>query len=342
MKILLIGGTGLISCAITRLLVERQDEVVLYNRGVSDQSDRQPPPGVPVILGDRMNYPAFEQQMAEAGHFDCVIDMVNYLPADAESAVRAFRGRVGHYIFCSTVDVYRKPATRYPYTEAETYGGLNAYSSNKVTCEQILWEAHHPTDFPLTIIRPAYTYGEGRGPVHTFGFKTTHLDRIRKGKPIVVHGDGSSLWVACHRDDVARAFVTAIGKPVTIGKAYHTTGEEWLTWDQYHQTIAATIGAPAPTLVHIPTDLLGQVAPKQAAIAVENFQFNNIFDNRAAHADLDFRYTIPWSAGIQRIVAWLDQHQRIENSDQDSFEDQLIAAWQRFGQTMATELHDVS
>ncbi|MCX6050003.1 MAG: NAD-dependent epimerase/dehydratase family protein, partial [Chloroflexi bacterium] len=119
MKILLIGGTGLISCEITRLLVERNEEVVLYNRGVSDQSDRQPPPVVQVIQGDRMNYPAFEKQMAEAGHIDCVIDMVNYLPTDAESAVRAFRGRVGHYIFCSTVDVYRKPATRYPYTEAE-------------------------------------------------------------------------------------------------------------------------------------------------------------------------------------------------------------------------------
>src|SRR5215216_797204 len=103
MKILVIGGTGLISCAITRLLVDRNEEVVLYNRAQSTQSDRQPPPGVQVIQGDRMDYPAFEQQMAAAGHFDCVIDMVNYLPADAESAVRAFRGQVGHYIFCSTV-----------------------------------------------------------------------------------------------------------------------------------------------------------------------------------------------------------------------------------------------
>lgn len=342
MKILIIGGTGLISCSITRLFVERNDQVVLYNRGVSEQSDRQPPLGVQIIQGDRMNYPAFEQQMAEAGHFDCVIDMVNYLPADAESAVRAFRGRVGHFVFCSTVDVYRKPATRYPYTEAEPYGGLNAYSSNKVKCEQILLAAQHPTDFPLTIIRPAYTYGEGRGPIHTLGFKTTYLDRIRKGKPIVVHGDGSSLWVACHRDDVARAFVAAAGKATTMGKAYHTTGEEWLTWNQYHQAVAAAIGAPAPTLVHIPTDLLGQVAPRPAAIAVENFQFNNIFDNTAAHTDLDFRYNIAWAEGVQRMVAWLDKHGGIENSDQVSFEDQLVAAWQRCGHDMTAELQSAS
>ena len=334
MRILIIGGTGLISCAITRFLVERNEQVVLYNRGVSDQADRQPSPGVDIIHGDRMDYVTFERQMAEAGHFDCVIDMVNYLPADAESVVRAFRGRVGHFIFCSTVDVYRKPASHYPYTEVEPYGGLNAYSSNKVQCEQILLAAHHPTLFPVTLIRPAYTYGEGRGPIHTFGGKTTYLDRMRKGKPIVAHGDGSSLWVACHRDDVARAFVTAAGQAHTFGKAYHTTGEEWMTWNQYHETVAAAMGVPKPTLVHIPTDLLGQVAPKRAAIAVENFQFNNIFDNTAAHTDLDFRYTISWHAGVQRMVAWLDQQGRMENSDQDVFEDQLIDAWRRLGHQM--------
>lgn len=334
MKILIIGGTGLISCSITRLLVEQQAEVVLYNRGVSDQADRQPPPGVQIIHGNRMDYAAFEEQIRQAGYFDCVIDMVNYLPADAESVVRALRGRVGHFIFCSTVDVYRKPATRYPYTEAEPYGGLNSYSSNKVKCEQILCAAHHPTDFPLTIIRPAYTYGEGRGPVHTFGGKTTYLDRIRKGKPIVVHGDGSSFWVACHRDDVARAFVEAVGKTPTFGKAYHTAGEEWMTWNQYHQIVAEAIGAPKPTLVHIPTDLLGQVAPKQAAIAVENFQFNNIFDNTAARTDLGFRYTIPWLTGVQRMMTWLDTHGQLENSEQDLFEDQLIDAWRRLGSRM--------
>jgi len=331
MKILIIGGTGLISEPMTHFLLERGDDLTLYNRG---QSQRPTPPGAKTIHGDRMDYRTFEAQMAEAGHFDCVIDMVNYLPGDAESVVRAFRGRVGHFIFCSTVDVYRKPATRYPYTEDDVYGGLNAYSSNKVICEQILLAAYHPTDFPLTIIRPAYTYGEGRGPIHTFGGKTTYLDRIRQGKPIVVHGDGSSLWVACHRDDVARAFVAATGQAHTVGKAYHTTGEEWMTWDIYHQHVAQAMGAPKPSLVHIPTDLLGAVAPKRAAIAVENFQFNNIFDNTAAHTDLNFRYTIPWVEGVRRMVAWLDEQGRIEASDQDGFDDRLISAWQQLGSRM--------
>jgi len=132
MKILIIGGTGLISEPMARFLLERDDDLTLYNRG---QSQRPTPPAAKTIHGNRMDYRAFETQMADAGYFDCVIDMVNYLPGDAESVVRAFRGRVGHFIFCSTVDVYRKPATRYPYTEDDVYGGLNAYSSNKVSCE---------------------------------------------------------------------------------------------------------------------------------------------------------------------------------------------------------------
>jgi nucleoside-diphosphate-sugar epimerase len=332
MKNLIIGGTGLISSSITQFLLARGDDVTFYNRG---RSELYPAPeGVQVIYGDRTDYPTFESQMAEASFFDCVMDMVGYLPADGESVVRAFSGRVGHFIFCSTVDVYRKPATRYPYTEAEEYGGLNAYSTRKVQIERTLRAAHHPTDFPVTIIRPAYTYGEGRGPLHTFGGKTSYLDRIRKGKPVVVHGDGSSFWTACHREDVARAFANAAGEPHTFGKVYHTTGEEWMTWNQYHQRVAAAIGAPAPTLVHIPTDLLGKVAPKRAAITVENFQFNNIFDNRAAHTDLGFRYTIGWEEGVRRMVDWLDAHARIENSDDDPFEDRLIAAWEQTASRM--------
>ena len=342
MRVLIIGGTGLISTAITRELVRRAEQVTVYNRG---RREAAAPAGAALLRGDRTDHAAFEAQMtdhaafeaqmAEAGPFDCVIDMVGYAAGDAESAARAFRGRVGQFIFCSTVDVYRKPATRYPYTEDEPYGGLNTYSRDKVRCEETLRRASEEGAFPLTIIRPAATYGEGRGPVHTFGGRTSYLDRLRKGKPIVVHGDGSSLWVACHRDDVARAFVAAVGNARTYGRAYHVAGEEWLTWDDYHRQVAAALGAPEPRLVHIPTDLLGTVAPRRAAIAVENFQFNNIFDNSAARRDLDFRYTVPWLEGARRMARWLDDHGGIEDSDADDFEDRLIAAWERAGAGMA-------
>lgn len=336
MNILMIGGTGLISSPMTRLLVERGDQLTHYNRGKADLYPA--PPEVRQIQGDRTDYATFEQQMTEAGTFDVVIDMVGYLPEDGESVVRAFRGRTGHFIFCSTVDIYQKPATRYPVTEAEPYGGLNAYSANKIKIEQTLLAAHERGDFPVTIIRPAYTYGEGRGPIHSLGGRTSYLDRIRKGKPIVVHGDGSSFWTACYRDDVARAFVNATGRAHTFGRAYHTPGEEWMTWNLYHQRVAEAMGAPQPELVHIPSDSLAKAAPTRARVVVENFQFNNIFDSSAARADLDFRSTLSWVEGVQRMVSWLDEHKRMENSDDDPLEDRLIAAWRQAGDGLVQAL----
>jgi|UniRef100_A0A7C4KH77 nucleoside-diphosphate-sugar epimerase len=325
MKILIIGGTGLISVSITKDLLDRGEDVTLYNRG---KSTLPLDPRAKVIHGDRTDYPAFEAQMREAGLFDVVIDMVGYLPEDGSGVIRSFSGRVGHFIFCSTVDVYRKPAFRYPYTEGEPYGGLNAYSRNKVILEKMLREAESKGAFPLTIIRPAYTYGESRGPVHPAGGSTTFLDRIMKGKPVIIHGDGSSFWVACHRDDVARAFVAAAGQPRTFGRSYHVTGEEWMTWDIYTQRIAEAVGAPEPKIVHIPTDVLMKIDPQRYAVVGENFQFNNLFDNTAARTDLEFRYTIPWKEGVRRMVAWLEANQRLENSDLDPYEDRLIEWWQ--------------
>jgi nucleoside-diphosphate-sugar epimerase len=286
------------------------------------------PAAAKTLRGDRGQYAAFERQMAEAGTFDCVIDMVGYAPGDGESAVRAFKGRVGQFIFCSTVDVYAKPATRYPYTEAEAYGGLNDYGRNKVIIERTLLEAGARGDFPVTIIRPAYTYGESRGVLYPVGSGGGYLDRIRAGRPIIVHGDGSSLWVACHIDDVARAFVGAIGNSRAFGRCYHTTGEEWMTWDRYHQGVAEALGAPPPTFVHIPTDTLMKIAPGRAASVADNFQFNNIFDNSAARADLGFRYTISWVEGVKRAVGWLEQHHPSPSPAADAgIDDQIIDAW---------------
>ena len=304
MKILIIGGTGLISTGITRLLVEQGEDVTLYNRG----KRKADIPAVKTILGDRKDFAAFEAQMAEAGTFDAVIDMVAFVPDEVESAIRAFRGRTAQYIFCSTVDVYTKPAQRYPVTEdAERNPSPTfPYAFNKAKCERILEAAHARGDFAVTSIRPAWTYGEGGSILHTFGWNSYFLDRLRKGKPVIVPGDGTSFWVACHRDDVARAFVGALGNEAAFGKGYHTTGEEWLTWDAYHHIVADALGAPPPTLVHIPTDLLGKVAPKAAEWCVENFHFNNIFDNAKAATDLGFAYTIPFAEGARRVIDWIE------------------------------------
>lgn len=341
MRILLIGGTGLISTSITRLLLERgADDLTLYNRG---KTEVRLPYDVNVLTGDRTNFADFEEQMRQAGEFDCVIDMCCYLPDEAESVVHAFSGRIGQYIFTSTVDVYTKPAAHYPITEqAERKPSPTfAYAYHKAECEEILHAAHNDSDFLVTIIRPAYTYGESRGILHSLGGRTTYIDRIRKGKPVIVHNDGQSLWSSCHIDDVAHAFVNAVHNPKTYGQAYHVTGEEVLTWDQHHQQVAAALGAPSPTLVHIPAALLAKAVPKLGAWAEMNFQYNNVFDNSAAYRDLHFQYTIPWQKGVQRTVAWLDARDRVENSDNEPEYDRIITAWQEVGEGMGELLADL-
>jgi nucleoside-diphosphate-sugar epimerase len=337
MRVLLVGGTGLISTATTRLLLDQGHDVVHYNRGRADSQLAKNPP---TILGDRKDYAAFEAAMAGAGRFDCVMDMICFLPAEAESAVRAFRGRTDHFVFCSTVDVYTKPASTYPIRENEERKPRKSfsYAYNKAVCERIFEEAHARGDFPVTIIRPAYTYGEGRGLLHTFRGGMYYLQRIRDGRPIVVHGDGTSLWASCHRDDVGRAFANTVGNDKTFGRSYLVTGEEWLPWNTYHQVVAHAMGAPAPALVHIPTDVLYEALPMDAEWLKENFQFNNIFDNSAAQADLGFRYTVRWAEGVRRIVGWLDERNQIDDRDEPEFYGALLDAWTKSRTQVADDL----
>ena len=153
-----------------------------------------------------------------------------------------------------------------------------------------------------------------------------------------MHGDGSAIWVACHVDDVAHAFVQALGNSRAYGQAYHITGEEWMTWNRYYQMAAAAIAAPPPRLVHIPTDLLMAAVPQHASLCAENFQGNNIFDNAAARRDLDFRYTITWTSGVRRVAAWLDDHGGVDSCDDDPLDDHLVAAWERLSERLQHEM----
>lgn len=326
MKILIIGGTGLISTSITRELLERGDDVTLYNRG---RTDARFPSGVQTLTGDRNDFAHFESQMADAGTFDCVIDMVCYTPEQAESAIRAFAGHTGQFLFCSTVDVYSKPPLRYPVVESESRISLSDYGRNKVKCEDLFFAAGERGDFAVTVLRPAHTYSDVGSLVHALGWSTSLIDRMRRGKPIIVHGDGQALWASCHADDVGHGFVTACGNARAYGRAYHLTGEEWQTWDGYHQSAAEAIGAPPPTLVHIPTDVLYRCLPGQASVTYLNFQYTNILDNTAAKTDLDFRYTIPWKTGVAQMVGWLDANGKVKNSDDEPEYDQFIHAWQQ-------------
>jgi nucleoside-diphosphate-sugar epimerase len=329
MRILIIGGTGIISTGITRLLVERGDEVVLYNRGLRSslvEGDYK------TITGDRTDFASFEKQMEEAGMFDCVIDMICYMPEEAESAVRAFEGRAGQYIFCSTVDVYTKPAAVYPITEAAKKQPSKrfSYAFHKAQCEELFFSAYEKGKLIVTSIRPGHTYGEGGDHLlHSLGTTNFHVDRLKKKKPIIVHGNGTSFWPTCHRDDVSVAFVGAIGNEKATGRGYHVAGEEWMTWEGYHQGLGKAIGAEAPEFVHIPTDVLVCMAPQEAALCDVNFSYNNLFDNTAAREDLGFQVTIPWIEGARRTIKWLEENGKLENCDDFPFYDQIIEDWRQ-------------
>ena len=344
MKILILGGTGLISTQITQQLLARHDEVWHFNRGrrgVGFGGEHFDGP-IKTIHGDRNDFARFETQMRELPAFDCVMDMIGFAPQDAKSAVRAFAGRCGHFIFCSTVDVYAhpQPNAQLPYREDTPQLGRNQYAANKVDCERVLNAAYHQGKLNLTVIRPAATYAEGAGILDSLRGRRTYVDRLRKGKPIIVHGDGQSLWCSCHAVDVARVFVNAAANAVCFGKSYHATGEEFVTWNQHHQIVAKAIGAPEPKLVHIPTDVLAQLLPSGSLLdaahwTLTNFQFNNIFDNTAVKRDLGFEYTIHWEAGARRLVNWLDANGKVEDSDLDPFDDVLIDMWSAALATMS-------
>ncbi len=263
---------------------------------------------------------------------------MNYQPEDALSLSRAFAGRVGQMIVCSTVDVYAHPAERLPITENEPYVPTSwDYSTKKAIIEKTLLQAQERGDFPLTILRPAHTYNDGGALLHSLGGSTTCWTAC-KGKPIITHGDGTSLWVSCHAADVARGFAAAAGNEVAFNKTYHLPGDEWLTWNRIHGIVADALGAPKPTLVHIPTDLLARALPKRSYISRINFQYHNIYDSTAAKRDLGFECGIPFAQGAKRVVSALDADNRIENSDNDLAYDRLIAAWERLSLELASEI----
>ncbi len=327
-RILIIGGTGNISTGITNILLENGGHEIFHvNRGIRQKEIN----GVKTLLADRTDPAAFKSAVESAGVFDCVIDMICYRPEEARQAIDLFKGKTGHYIFCSAVDVYDRRGITYPIHEEQPIGWVhpeNTYAYGKVMCEQIFEEANS-NDFRVTVFRPAMTYSEGMPLVHLFGWDTYFIDRIRKGKPIIAHGDGTSIWVAAHRDDVAIAFVNAIGNPVAFGKKYNVTGTELMSWVQYYTLLAWTNGYQEPEFIYIPTYHIMKLEPEKAFLLSVNFAQNNIYDNSSAINDLGYKYTVDWLEGSARAVTWLEENKKIKDCAEFPFYDSIIDRWQK-------------
>lgn len=329
MKILMIGGTGNISLPASQALVARGDDVILYNRG------NQPIAGARQVTGDRYDSAAFEQQMAELlakeGSIDVVIDMICYHPEHGRAVQRALGGRIGQYIFCSTVDVYTKTKSGYPIREdfEREPNPAFEYAYHKAILEKELEAAARQGAFALTIFRPAATYNDSGTPIALPGPGLPLLKRMRQGKPVIVLGDGNGIWASTHRDDVAPAFVAAAGNPAAFGKAYNVCGEEWLTWKSYYAAAAQALGGPELEFVEIPAKVLVKLTKGEASWCEWNFQYNNIYDNTQAKTDLGYTYRLTWADGVARQVAYHDQRGAIDSAADYAPYEQAIVDWRR-------------
>ncbi len=298
MKALFIGGTGNISSACSKLALERGVELYLLNRG---QSRRPLPEGARVINADIRDPNAAREALGSL-RFDVVADFIAFTPQHIETDLQLFRGRTGQYLFISSASAYQTPPATLPVTEAAILDNpVWQYSRDKAACEERLLRAYREEKFPFTIVRPSHTYSEVYVPVH--GNWTT-IDRMLRGMPVIVHGDGTSLWTLTHSSDFAKGFVGLLGNSRAIGEAYHITSDEWLTWNQIHEILASAVGVQ-PRLVHVPSDLIAAYDPIWGESLLGDKAHSFILDNsKIKRVVPDFVCTTPFSRGAEEIIAW--------------------------------------
>lgn len=327
MKVLFIGGTGNISSACVELSRERGHEVTVLTRG-----QRAFPfgPRVRALAGDRDD-PALLRRAAALG-FDAVVDFVAYAPAQVEAAVAAFAGRVGQYVFISSAAVYQRPSPRPVTTEDSPLGNAFwEYARLKIACEQRLGAAHGKDGFPVTIVRPSFTYGPTWIPCAVGGHDYTIVDRIRRGQPVISHGDGTSLWVMTFSSDFALGLVGLLGQPAALGQAFHITSDEVLSWDQIYRAIGRAAGRAAE-LVHVPCDVIAALWPERAGSLLGDKAHSVRFDNTKIRGLVpDFRPQVPFSDGVARSVAWFDADpaRRTVNAETNRAIDRILTAWRQ-------------
>lgn len=320
-SVLFIGGTGVISSACVTRAVDQGLDVTILNRG---QSDGVLPGEIRRITGDIRDLDAVRQAL-KGQEFDSVVDFVAFDALHARTAVELFRGLTGQYIFISSASAYQTPPARLPITESTPLRNpFLRYSRGKIEAENTLLDAYREENFPVTVVRPSHTYGPTRMPLDG---RWTAVERMRQGKEIVVHGDGTSLWTLTHHSDFARFFTPLIGNPATLGEAYHITTDEVLTWNRIYEIVAEAAGATA-RIVHVPSDSINSADANWGGALLGDKAHSLIFDNSkirsVSGAAADF---IPFERGVREIVEWHDKHldRRSVDSQIDRVMDELIA-----------------
>ena len=321
MRVLFIGGTGTISSACAALAVERGVELHLLNRG---QSARPGPVGARTHLADARDPGAVRAALGDLT-FDAVVDWVAFTPAHVEADLALYRGRTRQFVFISSASAYQTPPAHLPVTESTPLANpFWQYSRDKIACEERLMRAFREEGFPVTVVRPSHTYDPRKPPVRG-GY--TVIDRMRRGRPVLVHGDGTSVWVLTHHRDFARGFVGLLGDARAIGHAFHITSDELLTWNQIYETLARAAGVTA-RLVHVASDRIARYDADWGASLLGDKAHSMIFDNTKIRRLVpDFRATVPFARGAEEIVAWhdADPDRRGVDTELDRLMDRIIA-----------------
>jgi nucleoside-diphosphate-sugar epimerase len=324
MKVLFIGGSGVISSACSALAVERGMELTVLNRGKT--AVRPLPPAVRTVHAD-VRDPAAVRDALGDGDFDAVVDWLAFTPEHIRTALDLFRGRAGQYVFISSASAYQTPPERVPVLESTPLRNpFWRYSRDKIACEDVLVAAYRDEGFPMTIVRPSHTYDRTMVP---FDGGWTVPGRMRAGKEIVVHGDGTSLWTLTHHEDFARGFVPLLGHPRTLGEAFHITSDDSPTWDQIARSLAAALGVEA-RIVHVPSDAIAAADPEWGAGLLGDKAHSMVFDNSKLKAVVPgWVATIPFEQGAREIAAWYDEDPARQETDAalDATMDRLVEAY---------------
>ena len=325
LRILFIGGTGTISTSVSEPALRRGHELAIVTRGSTPVPDSMQ--GVEILRGDAGDPGSLAAAIGDRD-FDVVVNYRAFLPEQVAADIELFRGRTGQYVFISSASAYQKPVERLPITESTPLRNpFWQYSRDKIAAEDLLVEAYRREGFPMTIIRPSHTYTHHSVPI--FG-RWTAIERMRAGKPVVVQGDGTSLWHLTHSRDFAVALVGLFGNRRAIGEAFHITGDEALTWNQIFAIIANAAGAPQPHFVHVASDAIARNYPDEGPGLVGDKAHSVMFDNTKVKSLVpEFVATTPYWQGAAEMVAWHDADPARGGIDpeQDAMLDALIAKY---------------
>ena len=326
----MIGGTGTISSAITRQLAASGHDLWLLNRG---HRKDEVPTDVRQVIADIDDTDEVLCQIGDA-QFDAVCEFIGFLPSQVERDIRLFKGRTRQYVYISSASAYNKPAANHVITEGTTLANPYwEYSRNKIACEELLLKAYREEGFPVTIVRPSHTYCERAVPVSVHGLKGSWqvLKRMLEGKPVIVHGDGSSLWTLTWNEDFASGFIGLLGNPKAIGEAFQIMSDEQLTWNQIYECVARALHV-TPRLYHVSSDFLAATSPKAWDFT------GNLLGDKAVTVVFDcsklkrvvpgFQAVTRFDEGVRRCVDHILVHPelQVEDPDFDAWCDRVIEA----------------